>query len=112
MNISPIPQQVRFPLVNGVRRLLSLAAGITATICMASAAQAAEVILQGNNVVRIENLEVFEDQGGSKTYDVYFLYAAATSVYGSGLAFDFTQEEEAFNALEVICISGNQWKFM
>jgi hypothetical protein len=67
-----------------------------------NAAQAAEVILQGNNVIRIENLEVFDDQGGPMLYDVDFLFDTGLNVYGANLEFDFHQEEQAFNALEQV----------
>jgi len=83
-------------------RLMLATISLLVALCMTTAAQATEVILQGNNVIRIENLVVFQDQGGNTTYDVHFVYAAATSVYGSGLNFDFNNEESALNALEQV----------
>ena len=62
-------------------------------------AQAARVILEGTKVIRIENLEVFDDQGGPMTYDVDFVYDRGVDVYGSNFAFDFRDEEEALSAL-------------
>jgi hypothetical protein len=75
--------------------LISLLLGV-------SMAQAADVILDGNNVIRIENLEVFDDQGGPTVYDVQFVFNTARNVYGSNLDFPFGQEEQAFNALEQV----------
>jgi hypothetical protein len=89
-------------LSNTLRPTLALCALGISLLLAVSTAQAAEVILEGNNVIRIEDLVVFEDQGGPTTYDVHFVYAAATSVYGSGLDFDFNQEEDAFNALKQV----------
>jgi hypothetical protein len=68
----------------------------------AGMAQAEQVILSGNNVIRIENLEVFTDQGGPELYDVEFIYSTATNVYGSNLNFPFTQEEESANAMKQV----------
>jgi len=66
------------------------------------AAHAETVILDGNKVIRIENLEVFDDQGGPKMYDVDFVFKPANQVYGSNYNFDFTNEEDAFSALESV----------
>ena len=85
-----------------IRKLGSaLAAGLIAVSLLLGAGmtQAAEVILEGNRVIRIENLEVFDDQGGPMVYDVNFVYDTGVDVYGSNFNFDFTQEEDAVSAL-------------
>ena len=85
-----------------IRKLGSaLAAGFIAVSLLLGAgmAQATEVILEGNRVIRIENLEVFDDQGGPTVYDVDFVYDRGVDVYGSNFNFDFTQEEDALSAL-------------
>jgi PKD repeat protein len=65
-----------------------------------SSVQAADVILDGNNnVTRIQNLELRDDQGQPQTYDVDFVFDTGYSVYGSGLEFTFNNEEDAINAL-------------
>jgi hypothetical protein len=62
-------------------------------------AQAATVILDGNNnVTRIDNLQVFDDLGGPVTYDVYFVYGRGVDVYGSNFNFDFPDEDAAYSA--------------
>jgi len=68
----------------------------------ASTALATEVILDGNKVIQINNLEVFDDQGGPELYDVQFVYGSASNVYGSNFNFDFRSEEDAFLALEAV----------
>jgi hypothetical protein len=69
----------------------------------ANTAQAAPtVILEGTKVIRIENLEVFDDTGGPEVYDVDFVYSSANNVYGSQSNIDFPQEEDAVFALRAI----------
>jgi hypothetical protein len=68
----------------------------------ANTAQAATVILEGTKVIRIENLEVFDDSGGPEVYDVDFVYGSANNVYGSQSNIDFPQEEDAVFALSAI----------
>jgi PKD repeat protein len=61
--------------------------------------EATELIIDANdNVIRIENLEVFLDQGGSTVFNVDFVYDTAFNVYGESLELPFT-EEDAINAL-------------
>ena len=68
----------------------------------ANTAQAATVFLEGSKVIRIENLEVFDDTGGPEVYDVDFVYSSANNVYGSQSNIDFSQEEDAIFALRAI----------
>lgn len=75
----------------------------------AGMAQAQEVILDGDDVVRIENLQVFDDQGGPRTYDVEFVYGDAKDLFGD----DFTNpyfltEEDALLALEAVTDALNE----
>ena len=53
--------------------------GILSIALMAGTAPAyaEDVILDGDKVIRIENLEVFDDQGGPVLYDVEFVYGKA-----------------------------------
>jgi hypothetical protein len=85
---------------------LALGAGALAISLLlgASIAQAADVILDSsNNVIRIENLEVFDDQGGPELYDVEFVFDTGSNLYGSNLLdFDFEDEEDAFLALQQV----------
>ena len=55
-----------------------------------SAAQATEVILDGDNVIQILDLPVTdENTGKTRIYNVDFVYDTAINVYGSGLDSDF-----------------------
>jgi hypothetical protein len=56
----------------------------------ASTAQAAEVFLEGDSVIRIENLEVFNEiTEETILYNVDFVYDTAINVYGENLDYDF-----------------------
>jgi hypothetical protein len=57
-------------------------------------AQAATVILDGDNVIRIENLAVTNQAEEVTIYNVDFVYELAIDVYGENYRFDFTQEED------------------
>lgn len=66
-------------------------------------AQAPDVILDGNSVIRIEDLRVFDEQSELiAIYDVDFKFDTALGVYGPGLDFDFTNETDALTALEAV----------
>ena len=73
-------------------------------IGVSSAVQAAdtEVILEGNNVIRIENLEVINQLEEVTVYDVDFVYKSAIEVYGEDYQFDFAAEEDAVFARNAV----------
>ena len=73
----------------------------------ASTAQAADVITDDSgNVIRIENLEVTDENTKETTvYNVYFLYDTAVNVYESG--FDFPDDETIILAREAVNIALN-----
>jgi hypothetical protein len=69
----------------------------------AGMAWAQDVILDGNDVVRIENLQVFDDQGGPRLYDVEFVYGEAIDLFGADFNNPyFMTEEDGFLALEAV----------
>jgi hypothetical protein len=76
-----------------------------ALLAISSAASAQTVIVEGNTVVRIENLPVPEDVGNEFTYyDVDFRFERASDVYGDldgADPFDFNNED-AIVALEIV----------
>jgi hypothetical protein len=63
-------------------------------------AQAVTVILDGNNVIRIENLPVTNQLEEVTVYNVDFVFDSGIGVYGSNFDFTFTQEEDAVLALK------------
>jgi len=75
-------------------------------VLTASTIQAQRGILDGNASIGIDNLEVFDDQGGVTVYDVDFGFKTARNVYGANLdGFPFTggnADEDAFAALVAI----------
>ena len=77
----------------------ALAAGAVAMglFLGASTAQATTVILEGNSVVRIEDLSVTNQFGDVTVYDVDFLTTTALSLYGAGLVPQL-QDEDAMLA--------------
>ena len=82
---------------------LGTGAVVASLLFGAGIAQATEVTLDGNNnVIRIDNLEVFDDREGAMLYDVQFVFNTATNVYGSNYDFDFPQEDNALFALEAV----------
>jgi hypothetical protein len=89
-------------------RFSALTAGAVAISLLlgAGTAQAAEVILDGDTVTRIENLDVVTDCCGVVTYDVDFRFDTGFNVYGQNLdGFPFVgenTEEDAFAALIAI----------
>jgi len=91
-------------------RFSALTAGAMATSLLlgAGTAQAANggVILDGDTVIRIENLEVFDDVGGVTVYDVDFRFITGFNLYGQNLdGFPFgdaNAEEDAFAAMIAI----------
>ena len=84
--------------IAGIYRLGStLAAGAVTMVLMLGAgmAQAANVILDGNNnVIQIENLEVTNQLNEVTLYNVDFVSGTGSDVYGISYQFDFTQEED------------------
>jgi hypothetical protein len=84
-----------------IKRLSALAEGAVALGLLLGASTAlAEptVILNGNNVIGIENLPVADQVGVFTVYDVEFKYDTAVNVYSSS-GFNFITEEDAFSAL-------------
>ena len=87
-----------------------VAGSVAVSIFLGTAiAQAEDVILEGNDVVRIENLEVFDDQGGPLLYDVEFVYGEGQDLFGK----DFTNpffltEEDGLLALEAVTDALNE----
>jgi hypothetical protein len=75
----------------------------------AGAAQAATVVLDGNSVIRIESLLVLDRMGDTTRYNVDFVSDDAIGVYGPGLDYDFTNEEDALLALGALldALNGN-----
>jgi hypothetical protein len=72
------------------QRKLSVLAAVAVAMGLllgASTAQAADVFLDGDTVTRIENLEVFDDQGGVTVYDVDFRFDTGFSDLILGLMF-------------------------
>jgi hypothetical protein len=62
-----------------------------------------DVILDGNdNVIGIENLEVFVFPTEIKVYNVDFVDGSAIDVYGSALDFDFPVSADAVSALKAV----------
>ena len=78
----------------------AVATGALATVLLlgANAASAQTVILDGDNVIRIENLEIVLDQGGLTVFDMDFVFDTRFNVYGAGLVLPFT-EEDAVNVV-------------
>jgi hypothetical protein len=72
----------------------------------AGAAQAGaigpDVITDNGNVLRIENLLVFDESGTPTLYDVDFVSHSAVFVYGEFLDYDFTVEGNAALARQAI----------
>jgi hypothetical protein len=98
MEVSPL-----FTAVSSVRNYKlgkALAAGALATglLLGASTAQAAQVILDGNNVIGIDNLELdFDQDSKDGFYDVAFINDTGSNLFGSG--FDFDNPEDAGAAI-------------
>ena len=62
--------------------------------------QAAEVILDGNNVVRVNNLEInFDRDELDGFYNVEFMRGTGSSIYGSEAGFDFPLAEDGATAI-------------
>jgi hypothetical protein len=78
--------------------LLTTGALVMALLSGAGTAQAATVIVDGDNVIRILNLEVILDQGGFTVFDVDFVDDTGFNIYGSSLELPFS-EEDAVNVL-------------
>ena len=76
----------------------------------ASATQAATVICENDpepctetsSVIRIDDLEVTDSEGGTTVYTVLFQYNQALVAYGSSLVYDFTNQEDASLAMEAV----------
>jgi len=73
------------------------------------AALAAELILDGNNVIGIKNLTAADRLGDSNMYDVEFVYTSGRDVYTGGAVedFQFPVEEDAILALDAVMVALN-----
>jgi len=96
-----------FPVrINKLGTSLAVGALATGLLLGTSLTQAAEVIVDGSTVIRIENLEVFDDQDEFKVYDVDFRFETASDVYGQDFEFfpfiGPDREEEVFAVLVAI----------
>lgn len=81
-----------------MKRALQIVLAI-AVLAFAGTATAVTVILDGDNVIRIENLEVQLDQG-TVLYNVDFITSSGDNLYGSDPAsFDFPLAEDAATAI-------------
>jgi hypothetical protein len=70
---------------------------LVVTLAFASSAQGATVILDGDNVISIENLLVTNQLEETTPYNVDFVFGPSDQIYGVGSDFnpDFGQEEDA-----------------
>jgi hypothetical protein len=73
--------------------LLTTGALVMALLSGAGTAQAATVIVEGDNVTRILNLEVILDQGGFTVFDVDFIADTGFNIYGDPIELPFSEED-------------------
>jgi hypothetical protein len=76
--------------IKSLQVLLTTGALALALLLGANTVQAATVILDGDNVLRIENLSVTDQSEEVTVYNVDFLHDSALSVYGQNFLFDYT----------------------
>jgi hypothetical protein len=84
------------------RKLIVIAALVCLLLGASDIATAAEVILEGDNVIRIENLSVTNQLEEVIVYNVDFVFSSGIEVYGENFLFDFTQEEDASLARQAV----------
>jgi hypothetical protein len=89
------------------RTVLLLTVVVTMGLLLgASTTQATEVILDGDNVTRILDLPVTDENTGvTRIYNVDFVYDTASNVYASG--FDFPDDETIFLAFGSVVLALN-----